>query len=75
MNVLFLTMSKMLNVEDKGIYTDLMRKFRDEGHMVYIVTPTERRDGGKTNVIENNGVKILTVRTLNVQKTNVIVLL
>lgn len=72
MNILFLTMSKMLTVEKRGIYTDLMRKFREEGHKVYIVTPSERRDGRKTCVIEEKGVKILSVRTLNVQKTNVI---
>ena len=72
MNILFLTISKMLSVEDRGIYTDLMRKFRDEGHTVYVVSPTERRDGRKTTIIEENNVKILTVRTLNVQKTNVV---
>ena len=72
MNILFLTMSKMLSVEDRGIYTDLMRMFRDEGHTVYVVSPTERRDGRKTTIIEENNVKILTVRTLNIQKTNVI---
>ena len=72
MNILFLTMSKMLSVEDRGIYTDLMRKFRDEGHTVYVVSPTERRDGRKTTIIEENNVKILTVRTLNIQKTNII---
>lgn len=62
----------MLSIEKRGIYTDLMRKFRSEGHNVFIVTPTERRDGRKTCVIEEKGVKILSVRTLNVQKTNVI---
>lgn len=72
MNVLFLTMVKMLSVENRGIYTDLMRKFRDEGHMVYIVTPSERRDGCKTSMTEDRRVKILSVCTLNVQKTNVI---
>lgn len=65
-------MSKMLTIEKRGIYTDLMRKFRNEGHKVFIVTPTERRDGRKTCVVEEKGVKILSVRTLNVQKTNVI---
>lgn len=49
-----------------------MRKFRDEGHNVFIVTPSERREGRKTCVIEEVGVKILSVRTLNVQKINVI---
>lgn len=72
MNVLFLTMSKMLTIENRGIYTDLMRKFRNEGHQVYIITPTERRDGCPTTLIEEDGVNILAVRTLNVQKTNVI---
>ncbi|MEE0235973.1 MAG: glycosyltransferase family 4 protein [Bacteroidales bacterium] len=72
MNILFLTMSKMLNVKEKGIYTDLMRKFRLEGHKVYIVSPTERRDGYNTRIIEEEGARILSVRTLNVQKTNVI---
>lgn len=62
----------MLTLGQRGIYTDLMRKFRQDGHNVYIVTPTERRDGRKTSVLEENGVKILSVRTLNVQKTNVI---
>jgi len=65
-------MSKILTLEKRGIYTDLMRKFRDEGHMVYILSPTERRDGRKTCVIEEEGVKIISVRTLNVQKTNII---
>lgn len=72
MNILFLTMTKVLSVESRGIYTDLMRKFRDEGHNVFIVAPSERREGRKTSVIDEKGVKILSVRTLNVQKTNVI---
>lgn len=72
MNVLFLTMSKMLTIEQRGIYTDLMRKFRSEGHKLYIVSPTERRDGRRTMLIEQEGVHILSVKTLNVQKTNVV---
>ena len=40
MNILFLTMvSGLRNVSASGIYTDLMRKFRDEGHEVYIIYP------------------------------------
>ena len=38
MNILFLTMvSGLRNVSASDIYTDLMRKFRDEGHEVYII--------------------------------------
>ena len=70
--MLFLTMSIMRDVEQKGIYTDLMRKFRDEGHQVYVVTPCERRERQNTARFESAGVNILRVKTLNVQKTNVI---
>ncbi len=73
MNVLFLTMSPgMANIETSGIYTDLMRKFRDEGHILYIVYPNERRLGIPTQVRTQGSVHILGVKTLNVTKTNVI---
>ncbi|MFA6200247.1 MAG: glycosyltransferase family 4 protein [Bacteroidales bacterium] len=72
MNILFLTISRFNDVEDKGIYTDLMRKFRDEEHKVYVVTPLERRYKQKTSLRENKGIYILGVQTLNIQKTNVI---
>ncbi len=49
-----------------------MRKFRDEGHKVYIVTPAERRLKQETSLKESHGVMILNVRTLNVQKTNIV---
>ena len=55
MNILFLTITRFNDVEDKGIYTDLMRKFRDEGHNVYVVTPLERRYKQKTSLRENKG--------------------
>ena len=71
MNVLFLTMVKV-DVEKRGIYNDLMRKFRDEGHGVYIVAPRERRLGVPTSLKDADGVHLLGVKTLNVQKTNVV---
>ena len=71
MNILFLTLSRINNIEDRGIYTDLMRKFRNEGHRIYIVSPNERRFGLGTSLKENQGVRILNVKTLNIQKTNV----
>lgn len=60
------------NIQASGIYNDLMRKFRDEGHSVYIIYPNERRSGLPTTLVNENGVQCLGVRTLNVQKTNVI---
>ena len=72
MNIIFLTLYRISDIEERGIYQDLMRKFRNEGHQVYIVTPCERRLGLKTSLKESNGVRILNVKTLNIQKTNVI---
>lgn len=72
MNVIFLTLVRISDIEDRGIYEDLMRKFRDEGHNVHIVTAAERRLGQETSLVDSHGVKILNVKTLNVQKTNIV---
>ena len=73
MNILFLTMSSGIEkFQTRGIYTDLMRKFRDEGHEVYIVFSRERKHGLPTQVRVQDGVHLLGVKTLNVTKTNVI---
>lgn len=72
MNVIFLTLVRINDIEERGIYQDLMRKFRDEGHQVYIVTAAERRLGQETSLVDSHGVKILNVKTLNVQKTNIV---
>ena len=72
MNVIFLTMSCITDVTQRDIYPDLMKKFRDSGHSVYIVTPRERRMGIKTNLVYENGVHILGVKTLNIQKCSVV---
>ena len=72
MNLIFLTMSNLLGIAESGIYTDLMRKFRHEGHQVTVVTPRERRLGEHTSLQDVDGVQILGVRTLNLQKTNII---
>ena len=72
MNIIFLTLAVITDIEERGIYQDLMRKFRDSGHQVYIVTPSERRLGHSTCLVESHGVHILNVKTLNIQKTNVL---
>ncbi|WP_439480693.1 glycosyltransferase family 4 protein [Chryseobacterium aquaticum] len=72
MNILFLTLVEINSVEDRGIYQDLLRKFRNEGHDVTIVTPVERRKGISTNFSKKESVSILQVKTFNIQKTNII---
>ena len=72
MNVIFLTMSRLTDISQRHIYTDLLRKFRNEGHSVYIVSPNERVFGRPTELVEKDGVRILGVKTLNLQKTSII---
>jgi glycosyltransferase involved in cell wall biosynthesis len=70
--VLFLTIVKINSIEERGIYTDLLRKFRNEGHEVFIITPTERRDKKPTNLKKEYNSNILQVKTFNLQKINVV---
>lgn len=72
MKVLFLTMVKINSLKDRGIYTDLLRKFYDEGHSVFAVCPSERREKTKTNVRKEKEGTVLNVQTLNLQKTNIV---
>lgn len=72
MNVIFLTIVRIVNVKEKGVYQDLIRKFRDEGHQVYIVCPSERKFRENTNMQEKDGVHILKVKTLNLLRTSII---
>lgn len=72
MKILFLTLARIDSIEVQGIYPDLLRKFRDNGHEVTIVSPTERKYGNKTKYIQERDVKILNVWTTNIQKTNLL---
>lgn len=65
-------MTNLQGVAEPGIYSDLMRKFRDEGHQVTLVSPRERRLNQPTNLQDIDGVQVLGVCTLNLQKTNVV---
>ncbi|SNB15785.1 putative L-fucosamine transferase [Flavobacterium psychrophilum] len=70
MRVLFLTLIGIHSINERGIYQDLLRKFVDQGHDVTIVTPSERRKKIATNLVVNDKVTILQVKTFNIQKTN-----
>ena len=71
MNILFLTISNFNSIEDRGIYSDLMRRISKEGHTVFVVCPNERRYKESTKLIfEKDNFKILRVKTFNIKKTN-----
>lgn len=66
MNVLFMTIGKMDNIEEHTIYCDLLRYFRDTGHSVYTISPYEKRTGLQTAHEEKKGIHMLHVSTGNV---------
>ncbi len=72
MNILFLSLSRFDDVNVRGIYSDLMREFINRGNDVYIASPTERRFGKPTHLIDYKHCYILKIRTLNIQKTNIV---
>lgn len=72
MNILFLTLIHHIDQGTRSIFYDLMKKLQDEGHQVHICAPSERRYKKATTLVENNGMKVLKVKTLNIQKTNFI---
>lgn len=72
MNLLFITLDSVENIDNSGIYEDLLREFVKDNHNIYVVSPTERRNGEKTHLIQLHNCQILKVRTGNVQKTNII---
>ena len=72
MKVLFLTMVKINSFNERGIYTDLLRKFYKEGHEVFVVCPIERREKRITHLLKEDMGTILNVKTLNLQKSNIV---
>jgi glycosyltransferase involved in cell wall biosynthesis len=72
MNVLFLTLVKFENLQDQGIYTDLIREFNKNGHNMYIIQPLEKRYKLNTHHNKTDGINILNVKIGNITKTNII---
>ena len=69
MNILFMTIGRMANIEDHTIYCDLLREFRNNGHSVYTISPFEKRTGKKTEYKEICGVYMLHVKSGNVTRS------
>jgi len=70
MNILFVTLHQIDNLNTGGIYNDLMLHFSEHGHDVHMVTSRERRTRLKTELSESYGVKNLKVKIGNITKSN-----
>lgn len=72
MNVLFLTLLSFDSLQERNIYTDLLREFVKNGHQVYAISPTEKRQNQETHLIKEENATILRLQIGNTQKTNII---
>jgi glycosyltransferase involved in cell wall biosynthesis len=72
MKILFLTLMKIDSFDERGIYSDLLKKFHKEGHEICVICPNERREKKGTELNKNCNSQILKVKTLNIQKTSLI---
>lgn len=73
MNILFLTLLDFDSINEKNIYTDLLRKFYQEGHGVYVISPMERKKHRKTTCLKIDIRQyVVKLKIGNIQKTNII---
>lgn len=72
MNILFLTLLDFDSIQERSIYTDLLREFVKAGHKVYAISPVERKKRQPTHIIRNADATILKLKIGNTQKTNIL---
>ncbi|WP_203363369.1 glycosyltransferase family 4 protein [Bacillus sp. REN10] len=72
MNVLFLTLASIEDIQERGIYTDLIRELAYRGIHMHVVTPREKRKNLPTELVKEGYISLLKVKTGNITKTNMI---
>lgn len=60
----------MEDINERGIYTDLVRELARRGINMYVVSPRERRTNLKTELTIVNNIKLLKVKTGNITETS-----
>lgn len=72
MKVLFLTLLDFDSLDERNIYTDLLREFVKHGHNLFVISPVERRKNQETKLLKTDKATILKLKIGNTQKTNII---
>lgn len=72
MNVLFLTLLDFETIEERSIYTDLIREFIKNNHKMYIISPSEKRKNRPTTIKKEDEYSLLKLQIGNIQKTNIV---
>ena len=70
MNILFVSISAISHLSNHTISLDLIRELKNNGHNVYVIGSSQRREGKETNLSEEEGCQVLRVKTGNVTKCN-----
>lgn len=71
-NILFITIGQLVDINSSGLYTDLLRQFKKYGHEVFVITAREKRMGLQTEYLNESGFHFLRVRIGNITKCGVI---
>lgn len=72
MNILFLTLVEFDSLQERNIYTDLLREFVKNKHYVYAISPVEKRKQQETHLVQEANSCVLRLKIGNTQKTNII---
>lgn len=72
MNVLFLTLLDFDSLDERNIYTDLLREFSKQGHILYVISPVEKRKKQETRLLHTDNSTILKLKIGNIQKTRLV---
>lgn len=70
MKILFLSLLNIEEINNPGIYTDLIREFRKCGHDMTVVGPYEKRENKETIFFRNEGIDFLQIKIGDITKTN-----
>ena len=70
MNILFLTLSSnVIPKDDDGIYSSVLYEL-SKNNKLYIVSPTEKRNGKDTHMLQGKNYSVLKVKVGNITKCN-----
>ncbi|MDP3386729.1 MAG: glycosyltransferase family 4 protein [Eubacteriales bacterium] len=70
MNFIFLTMSPFYDLDVHNIYADLLIEFIAHGHIPYLVSPSELKNGKMTAFVDKGNYKILRVNVGNINNVS-----
>ncbi|WP_414054798.1 glycosyltransferase family 4 protein [Macrococcus equi] len=70
MNILFLTLLNLEDLNQTGIYHDLVNELSAKGNNVTVVSASEKRHGGKTELLCSKGIDVLKVQIGDITQTS-----